>query len=65
MNPPPLQIEHPCRISVLEPNRIWSLRGDVLWMLSEGYGDLQIPLPSLTKVQLVFSPTRVHTNRYR
>jgi hypothetical protein len=65
VNPPALQIDHPCRISVLEPNRIWSLRGDVLWMLSESYGDLQIPLASLTEIRLVFSPTRVQTNRYR
>jgi hypothetical protein len=66
VNPPPLQIDHSCRVSVLEPELIWRLRGDVLWMRAEGGGEgCPIPLSSLTGIRLVFSPTRVQTNRYR
>lgn len=65
MNPPPLGIDHVCRISVLEAEKTWSLRGDTLWVGSGDYPPLPIPLASLKEVRLVFSPTRVQTNRYQ
>ena len=65
MNPPPLGIDHVCRISVLETEKTWSLRGDTLWVGSGDYPPLPVPLASLAKVRLVFSPTRVQRNRYQ
>lgn len=63
--PPPLTIEHVCRISVLEPEKRWSLKGDVLWLAAGEYPAVPIPLASLKEVRLLFSPTRVQRNRYQ
>ncbi len=65
MNPPPLQADHVCRISVLEPERAWSLRGDMLAAAVEGSREWSIPLSSITCIRLVFAPTRVQRNRWR
>lgn len=63
--PPPLTVEHACRISVLEPEKRWSLKGDVLWVASGEYPAMPIPLASLKEVRLLFSPTRMQRNRYQ
>jgi hypothetical protein len=31
--PPPFSVGHPCRMSLLEPGKRWSLKGDVLRVL--------------------------------
>ena len=64
MNPPPLQAEHRCRVSVLEPERLWSLRGEVLAMGDER-GEIRIPLVTLRKIRLEFAPTRFQLGRFR
>src|SRR5690606_5098391 len=64
MTPPPLQIEHRCRVSALEREKVWSLRGDVLWIGEEGGAEVPVPLASLRKVRLAYAPTRFQTGRY-
>lgn len=63
--PPPLVTEHVCRISALEKEKTWTLRGDVLWVRETGGAEGGIALASLREVRLVFSPTRVQRNRYQ
>jgi len=63
--PPPLTAEHVCRVSVLEAEKRWTLRGDTLWVASGEHPPLPIPLASLAEVRLAFSPTRVQRNRYQ
>lgn len=65
MNPPPLRIDHACRISVLESEVKWSLRGDTLWSETGDYPEFPVRLVSLREVRLVFSPTRMQRNRYQ
>lgn len=63
--PPPLTVEHVCRISVLEKEKHWTLRGDVLWVASGEYPALPVPLASLMEMRLIYAPTRVQRNRYQ
>lgn len=63
--PPPLQPDHICRVSVLEPEKRWSLRDDTLWMESGGRPPVAIPLASLRNVRLMFAPTRFQRNRFQ
>lgn len=62
--PPPIQVDHRCRVSVLEPERLWSLRGDTLWMTAEGQPEIAIPLSSVRMLRLEYAPTRFQTRRY-
>lgn len=63
--PPPLRIEHRVRVSALEPERIWKLLGDTLWMCTEGQADIPIPLASIRRIRLSFDPSRSRTNLFR
>lgn len=63
--PPPLQIEHRARVSALEPERLWRLLGDTLWMTADGEADLAIPLSGIHEVRLAYEPTRFQSNRFR
>lgn len=63
--PPPLGLEHKVRISALEPERTWSLRGDTLYRETEDQATFAIPLKEITKVSLAYEPTRMQTRRYR
>lgn len=50
---------------MLEAERLWSLRGDTLWMEEEGRPGRAIPLKSLTRLRLEYAPTRFQLGRYR
>jgi hypothetical protein len=58
-------MEHRVRVSALEPERIWKLKGDTLWMCTEGNQDIPIPLPGIQKLRLAYEPSRFQTNRFR
>jgi len=64
-SPPPLEISHHCRISALDPERVWSLRGETLWMVTAGQADIPFPLRDAKRLRLEFSATRFQRNRYR
>ena len=63
--PPPLQLEHSVRVSALEPERTWKLRGDTLWICTEGQVELPIPLSEVCELRLAFEPSRFQLNRFR
>ena len=63
--PPPLGFEYKVRISALEPERSWSLRGDTLFRETEGQASFAIPLRDITKVSLAYEPTRMQMRRFR
>jgi len=65
ISPPPLEISHRCRISALDPERVWTLRGDTLWMITDGQADIPFPLRAMIKLRLEFAPSRFQRNRYR
>ncbi len=63
--PPPLSFEHRVRVSAFEPERLWKLHGDTLWMCTEGQPDIPIPLTGITTLRLSYDPNRMQSNRYR
>src|SRR5690606_3015958 len=64
MAPPPLQVEHRCRVSLLEKEILWHLGGDTLFKIAEGQPPFSIPLASLAEVRLQFAPTRYQKGRF-
>lgn len=64
MSPPPLVLEHPCRVSVLEREILWRLEGDTLRQISEGLPPFAIQLDAIQSIRLLYAPTRFQTGRY-
>lgn len=64
MSPPPLVLEHRCRVSVLEREILWRLEGDTLLQISEGLPPFPIRLEVIEGIRLMFAPTRFQTGRY-
>jgi len=65
VTPPPLSIDHQVRVSVLEKETLWSLRGDTLYLSAEGMAEIPIPLSAIRKLRLSYAPTRMQRNRYQ
>lgn len=63
--PPLLSFQHTVRVSAIEPERIWKLNGDTLWMGTEGQPDIPIPLNNISKVRLAYEPSRFQHKRFR
>ncbi len=64
MEPPPLRIDHRCRVSVLEKETLWSLRGDTLVRAVDGMPEYPVPLASITEIRLQYAPTRYQPFRF-
>jgi len=64
MSPPPLVLEHRCRVSVLEREILWRLEGDTLQQISEGLPPFAIRLDAIEGIRLLYAPTRFQAGRY-
>lgn len=64
MRPPPLALEHRCRVSVLEKEILWRLEGDVLVQITGELPPFRIPLATVESIRLFYAPTRFQTGRY-
>lgn len=63
--PPALQVQHRLRVSVLEKETTWTLRGHDLVIEPDGLQSSIIPLASLIRVSLHYDPSRAQTGRFR
>lgn len=63
--PPALQIQHRVRVSILETETTWTLRGHDLLIEPDGRTASLIPLMWITRLSLRYDPTRVQTRRFR
>lgn len=64
MRPPPLALEHRCRVSVLEKEILWRLEGDMLVQITGELPPFRIPLATVESIRLFYAPTRFQTGRY-
>lgn len=63
--PPALQVQHRLRVSILEKETTWTLRGHDLVIEPDGLQASIIPLASLIRVSLHYDPSRAQTRRFR
>lgn len=63
--PPPLTVEHTVRVSALEPDKTWRIKGNTLWMCIEGQQDIPLPLSAILKLRLSYDPSRIERNFFR
>lgn len=64
MAPPPIRIDHRCRVSALDKETLWSLRSDALVRGVDGMPEFSVSLKSITQIRLQYAPTRFQPFRY-
>jgi len=63
--PPALQVQHRLRVSILEKETTWTVRGHDLVIEPDDLPASVIPLASLIRVLLHYDPSRAQTGRFR
>lgn len=63
--PPALQVQHRLRVSILEKETTWTLRGHDLVIAPDDLPASVIPLASVSRVSLHYDPSRAQTRRFR